>query len=143
MKRNLFIFAGFIAFMFTAVAFTTSDKDDVIEKMEIQVPKNLKVLPKDIDPESLKEIMQSFNSALGVKCGFCHVPSADGQGLDFASDENKHKEIARGMIVMTKEINEKYFAAYPHDGMINQISCMTCHNGQKEAYHYKKEVETK
>ncbi|HRO08672.1 MAG TPA: c-type cytochrome [Saprospiraceae bacterium] len=141
MKNNILIFLGFVSFMLLAVSFTPGIQSNEYDMQVMQQPKNLKILPKDINPEELKAIMKSFNESLGVKCGFCHVPSADGQGLDFASDENMHKEIARGMMVMTKEINQKYFDMYPHEGFVNQISCMTCHNGQKEAYHYKKEVE--
>ncbi len=142
MKRNLLIFASLVAFLFTAVAFTADkSEEELLNSIDMQGPKNLKVLPQDIDSETLKGIMRSFNSALGVKCGHCHVPAADGQGMDFASDDNIKKEIARGMLLMTKEINEKYFGAHPHEGMVKQISCMTCHKGQKEVDHYTKEIE--
>jgi hypothetical protein len=93
---------------------------------------NLKVLPKNTTPDQLKEVMHDFNAALGVKCGFCHTPSKeDPKKLDFASDENKHKNIAREMIKMTTKINKKYFHRANKEGEIKAISCKTCHNGQK------------
>ncbi len=79
-------------------------------------PKNLKILP----PEHLMETMQAFRVALGVRCDFCHV-----QG-DFASDEKPHKEIARKMILMSREIN----ANFP-DGKMH-VTCYTCHRGAEE-----------
>lgn len=96
-------------------------------------PTNLKVLPKNISPEELDKTMKSFNVALGVKCGYCHAPKADGQkGLDFASDAKKEKEIARGMLKMTDKINKKYFNQQNAKGMISKIGCTTCHNGKQE-----------
>jgi len=80
-------------------------------------PKNLKLLPAD---ENLIPTMRSFAAALGQKCDFCHV-----QG-DFASDEKHHKEIARHMITMAKEIN----ANFP-DGKTH-VTCYTCHRGTTE-----------
>ena len=76
-------------------------------------PKNLKLLP----PEHLMETMRAFQAALGVRCDFCHV-----QG-DFASDEKPHKEIARTMIVMSRDINAKF-----PDGKVH-VTCFTCHRG--------------
>src|ERR1039457_4926102 len=66
------------------------------KRMPMPEPKNLKLLK----PEHLMETMQSFRVALGVRCDFCHVQN------DFASDEKPHKEIARKMIVMSREINQ-------------------------------------
>jgi hypothetical protein len=79
-------------------------------------PKNLKLLK----PEHLMETMQAFRVALGVKCDFCHV-----QG-DFAADDKPHKEIARKMITMAREIN----ANFP-DGKMH-VTCYTCHRGAEE-----------
>ncbi|MBO9574004.1 MAG: c-type cytochrome [Chitinophagaceae bacterium] len=91
--------------------------------------KNLKVLNKNITHDELDSIMKSFNKALGVKCSFCHAQRKDDpKKLDFASDENKHKSIARDMIRMTMKINKKYFK----EEKPAAISCYTCHNGQKE-----------
>jgi len=47
--------------------------------------KNLKVLPKKISMKELDVVMNGFNDALGVKCGFCHASSMDSsvRHLDF------------------------------------------------------------
>lgn len=94
---------------------------------------NLKVLPKNISQDEIKKVMDDFKVALGVKCGFCHAQSAnDPTKLDFASDENHHKETARWMMKMTQRINKKHFKHRDEKtGEMTQISCMTCHNGKE------------
>lgn len=97
-----------------------------------QKAKNLKVLPKNISHDELKNIMDDFKVALGVKCNFCHAARKDDPSkLDFASDENEHKEIARKMMRMTAKINKSYFNKKQEDGSLKAISCATCHNGAK------------
>jgi len=80
-------------------------------------PKNLKVLTGVTGPQLL-ETMRNFRIALNVQCTHCHVMG------DFASDENPKKEIARNMILMSREINAKF----PNDGK-RRVSCYTCHRG--------------
>lgn len=97
--------------------------------------KNLKVLPQDISKDSLHDLMDGYNAALGVKCGFCHAPKANGErGMDFASDAKKEKGFARHMITMTQNINKNDFnfgnSARPDT--INIVTCGTCHRGEKE-----------
>ncbi|MFZ4262236.1 c-type cytochrome [Sphingobacterium sp. HJSM2_6] len=97
-------------------------------------PKNLKVLPKNISQEDLEKTMRAFNVALGVKCGHCHAPKANGErGLDFVSDANPMKNVAREMMKMTDKINKKHFK-HEHEGLIKNISCNTCHNGKAEPF---------
>jgi hypothetical protein len=79
-------------------------------------PKNLKLLK----PENVMPAMKSFTVALGVKCDFCHVKG------DFASDENHHKEVARQMIELSREINAKFPDGKRH------VTCYTCHRGAEE-----------
>lgn len=79
-------------------------------------PKNLKI----IQASEVRATMQAFRSALGVQCTFCHV-----QG-DMASDDNHHKEIARNMMTMTKEINARF-----GEGK-TRVTCYTCHRGAAE-----------
>lgn len=90
--------------------------------------KNLKVLPKSTTHDQMDSIMKHFAKALGVKCNFCHAPGPDGKKLDFASDANKHKGIARYMMKMTNKINKKYF----DHGSAPSVTCFSCHNGKKE-----------
>lgn len=91
--------------------------------------KNLKVLPKDISHEELDNVMKAFKNSLGVKCGFCHAPQKDNpQKLDFASDDNEHKDVAREMMRMTAKINKKYFKG----SQPMAVTCYTCHHGNEE-----------
>jgi hypothetical protein len=94
--------------------------------------RNLKVLPKDISHDALDSTMDAWKSALGVKCGFCHAPSADSTShhLDFASDAKPEKNMARHMYTMTAKINKKYFSFDKDDkSMVAAVSCKTCHRG--------------
>jgi hypothetical protein len=95
--------------------------------------RNLKVLHKDISHDQLDSTMDSWKAALGVKCNFCHSPSADSSNhhLDFASDAKPEKNIARHMFTMAAKINKKYFNFDKDDKgiMIPAITCMTCHRG--------------
>ena len=110
-----------VALIVTAIVSSLSfiDSDPVF--------KNLKVLPRNTSKEQMDSIMKHFAKSLGVKCNFCHVRTADGARFDFASDENKHKDIARSMIKMTGKINKKFFGK-PE---VPEVTCFTCHNGNK------------
>ena len=96
--------------------------------------KNLKVLPKNISKEELDKVMDDFKVALGVRCGYCHAPMKDNpKRMDFASDDKPEKETARDMMRMTAKINKKYFHDSLKEGKtLNQIACITCHNGKSE-----------
>jgi nitrate/TMAO reductase-like tetraheme cytochrome c subunit len=90
--------------------------------------KNLQVLPKTTAREQIKKIMKAQNKALGVECDYCHdVP-------DMASDAKEQKKIAREMMRMTIELNEKYFTVLrggkPHTSP--RVACVTCHRGETE-----------
>lgn len=104
-------------------------------KEPVYKAKNLTVLPKNSSKEDIEEVMESFKVALGVKCGFCHAPKADDPTkLDFASDAKPEKEMARKMMRMTAKLNKKYFHNQGENGMMINISCQTCHNGNKEPH---------
>ncbi|HUQ65223.1 MAG TPA: c-type cytochrome [Flavitalea sp.] len=126
MRRKMIILSSVtLIIAFCSLSFTNDDPKF----------KNLKVLDKNISRDDLTIIMKQFKTALGVKCNFCHAASkTDSTKLDFASDENKHKNIARGMMRMTKRINKKYFK------QAGNVTCFTCHNGQKEPKEPPKEV---
>ena len=79
------------------------------------VPKNLKVLPADVD---IRAMMGSFKEGLGVACSYCHV-----QG-NYASDENPKKNLARQMIRIVMDVNSKL-----PEG-VSRVACYTCHRGQ-------------
>ncbi|MDD3459632.1 MAG: c-type cytochrome [Weeksellaceae bacterium] len=90
--------------------------------------KNLQVLPQDISEEDLGRVMDEFKYSLGVKCSFCHVRGDDGK-MDWASDESKHKEIARDMMRMVMDINKNYFET--ENPAEFKVDCFSCHNGSK------------
>ena len=94
--------------------------------------KNLQVLPKDISPKALQHIMvDEFQDGLGVGCNFCHAQEKGSLHLDYASDEKPEKQIARGMMCMAMDINNKYFEVeHPLLGdSLMTVSCFTCHHG--------------
>jgi len=91
---------------------------------------NLKVLPADTGKRELVSLMREFSSALGVRCNHCHVgedPSSL-EGYDFASDEPEHKKVARAMMKMTNEINDKLLPATGRRSPV-RVRCVTCHHG--------------
>ena len=93
--------------------------------------KNLKVLPKNIGEQELDSIMHTYTRGLGVKCDFCHVPTAD-RKTDFISDEKPEKNIARKMMRMTNKINKKYFDYERNEQgkLVDAMTCYSCHHGQ-------------
>ncbi len=102
------------------------------DRKEEPRPKNLTVLSKNISHDSLINIMKEYSVSLGVRCGFCHAKSSDGEHLNFASDDNGKKKVARYMMTMTAAINKKYFAAENKGNAVNMVSCYTCHHGHEE-----------
>lgn len=98
------------------------------------VPANLKVLPKDLTGQQVREIMDQWSAALGMRCNSCHVEDRNKIGpndrpkLDFADDSNGLKLAARTMYAMTEQINTEYVAKIDGSGMA--VNCGTCHRGQ-------------
>ncbi|HVI43241.1 MAG TPA: c-type cytochrome [Chitinophaga sp.] len=106
---------------------------------EHEKAKNLKVLPKNISHDELMTVMRSFNAALGVKCNFCHAAQKDdAKKLDFASNDNPHKDVARDMMRMTKRINKKFFK----NTEVMAVTCYTCHHGNEEPKSKPEEAAT-
>ena len=77
--------------------------------------KNVQIL-KEVPTGQFLGYMRSFNASLGVECNFCHAQ-------DRSSDEKGEKVMARKMLTMTHEINEKFFAGKM------EVRCFTCHKG--------------
>lgn len=94
---------------------------------------NLKVLPKDIGKRKLVQTMRGFASALGKRCNYCHVGEDPNslEGYDFSSDEKEKKRIARLMMQMTAEINNRFIPEVGHEFPI-EVRCVTCHRGIDE-----------
>ena len=93
---------------------------------QAQGARNLKVLPADIPQERLMGVMRSFTRSLGVQCSFCHAPG------NFASDANPHKEVARGMMRMTAQINGELLPPIIGPSEERRVTCATCHRGAAE-----------
>ena len=87
---------------------------------------NVKVL--NIESRSeMKKYMKSISKDLGVKCSYCH-------DMDDKSLDNPVKDIAREMIILTRQIN-----SYLNDINKNEeeksvvsVTCWTCHKGHPE-----------
>ncbi len=94
--------------------------------------RNLRVLPTSISDDSLLAVMGSFTRALGVRCVHCHVarngtrPTAE----EFALDEKPAKAIARGMLLMVREINDRHLSSWAFSVPARyRVTCATCHRG--------------
>lgn len=87
--------------------------------------KNLKVLPQNISKDSLMSLMQEYNTALGVKCNYCHAK-------DKSADDVYMKEVARHMITLTNSLNVKEFNPIGEQ-YENAVNCAMCHRGTPKA----------
>src|SRR5687768_7126819 len=65
--------------------------------------------------------MQAIADALGVECQFCHAPKA------VTTAGRLRLDVAREMIAMTSELNDRVARATGADG--TRVSCITCHRG--------------
>jgi photosynthetic reaction center cytochrome c subunit/tetratricopeptide repeat protein len=93
---------------------------------------NLQVYPKDIPRPQLITTMQGFVAALGVQqsggCGYCHAGTAP--QFDWASDTNPKKNVARKMILMSREITAKLPEVTGKAASdVTSLRCATCHRG--------------
>ena len=126
MKKSFLVTTGFLLMILVSLAFTRQEEPRY---------KNLKVLPKDITEKQMDSVMHHFTGSLNVKCSFCHVRRDGEEHPDFASDENKHKLVARDMMKMTNKINKKYFDLTGSKQTLStplMVTCYTCHHGSTE-----------
>ncbi len=127
MKRTYSVLIAIVFMIAASYAFTTIKEDPKY--------KNLKILPKDISKEQMDSVMHHFSASLNVRCNFCHMRNEEKKEWDFASDENKHKLVAREMMKMTNKINDKYFAEAGSTKNLSTallVTCYTCHHGSTE-----------
>ena len=129
MNKKIFVYAGIGLFVTAGIAATHVPEG----KSEW---KNLKVIPKTIGEDQLERIMNRFSKQLGVTCSFCHPDTKPGifpVRVDFGSEDNPEKLIARKMMRMTNKINKRYFNYqnnYDFESLKTEvISCNTCHRG--------------
>lgn len=92
---------------------------------------NLTVLPRDIPQPQLIQIMQAFETALGVECDHCHVYQGRGNPANnLASDDKPAKKTARLMMTMVRDFNAKLISdAGKPVAQLTQVQCGTCHRG--------------
>ena len=146
-KKLLALFSGFGILIMVVGLYAFKANPSVDGGYVAQPPwENLKVLPKDISKDSLMGLMKNYSAALGVKCNHCHIPSKkDATKLDFANDSKIEKEIARGMIGMTNEINAKHFQPYfpdPKPEQVHVVNCVMCHRGTANPEKYLSQMGT-
>jgi hypothetical protein len=79
--------------------------------------KNIQIL-KSLPESGLTPLMATFQTALGVKCEYCHKQSA------YDDDQLAKKVIARKMLSMVMDLNHREFAGR------QAITCFTCHRGK-------------
>jgi len=146
-RRQFLMSAGAIAV--TLVSFAVSAQPSAASQRGAGGPpaapgpaaaQNLQVLPKDMPPAQILEMMQAIGAALGVQCGYCHVAAAAGArgrggrgaapAFDFAADDKPQKKTSRQMMLMVGDINPKVTAAVGRTSeTTTRISCVTCHRG--------------
>ena len=101
---------------------------------------NLRVLPPDIEPDKLGDIM--LNSLLGLGlprrdgegCLYCHVGDLNmtRDTWDYASDAKVQKRKARTMMAMVASINDHLAALEaPIDANV-RVGCATCYAGRTD-----------
>ncbi len=84
---------------------------------------------------STNSAMVALANEIGVPCAYCHVAGAN-KRLDYKSDSNPKKAVARKMIEMTADINARVWLATGTEaarttetGGAKSVSCVTCHRG--------------
>lgn len=91
---------------------------------------NLRVLPAGTQPRHVGSLMKAYGKDLGVKCSYCHVENRDTGKVDYVSDENPKKEIARVMIGMLADINDRHLSQLGDRRYAVPVTCGSCHRGQ-------------
>lgn len=91
---------------------------------------NLQVLPKDITPKALVDVMRSFAIELGTRCEHCHVGEGnDLSTFNFASDAKPEKATARTMLHMVTALQSQYLKDVGDPTSRPKVTCYTCHRG--------------
>jgi hypothetical protein len=86
--------------------------DQPVEKTK----KNIKVLT-GLPTSQLIPVMAFMSNSLGVTCAHCHTDK-------WESDEKQAKDVARTMVLLQRDINERHF------GGELAVTCNSCHQGR-------------
>lgn len=94
---------------------------------------NVTVYAKGTPVRDVTNEMRTFAQGLGVRCVYCHV-GEEGKPLaevDFASDDKRPKEVARQMMRMVRDINQRVDTVprAPGAPAAVVVTCRTCHRG--------------
>ena len=130
-NKKLLIPIVLILGVISLASMTLVNKQPIQERVDPPVT-NLKVLPKHLTFKQVDHIMDNWAASLGVRCGFCHEPNANGKGMDFASDKKPEKQMAREMYQMAAKLNKKYFKGEKDSigvAKLGSVNCYTCHQG--------------
>jgi len=97
-----------------------ADAANLTGKTAEQFYKKIEAL-KGVPATEVHPAMVYITTALGVGCGYCHVPGK------FDSDDKREKNVARSMMAMTMALNNTVFDSK------REITCYTCHRGVAKA----------
>ena len=92
---------------------------------------NTQVIPRSTPVIQVIGQMRNFTNALGVRCQFCHI-GEEGKPLeefDFASDQKRNKRVARQMMRMALDINQRIDTIPERATPPVPVTCRTCHRG--------------
>lgn len=79
---------------------------------------------KDLTPSDFLGAMGVMTAALGYDCSNCH-PGAGTDQMDWVTDSNPRKKMARRMVEIVAAINREQF------GGAQMVTCWTCHHGSE------------
>jgi hypothetical protein len=141
-KIGLSRFTCFLVFLSTVVCLAitlptssvaaSGNEQQTSSATTTQTGKNIQVL-KGLPEAQLSLVMNFVATSLGVQCNFCHVQ----QGKDpktgttkwlWESDDKPQKQTARRMMQMVLSIK----ANNTVDFRENEVTCYTCHRGQRK-----------
>ena len=92
---------------------------------------NVQVIPKSTRVIDVIGQMRNFTGWLGVRCQFCHL-GEEGKPLaefNFVSDDKRTKQVARQMMRMVLEINQRLDTLPGRTAPGLEVTCGTCHRG--------------
>ena len=120
--------SGIVALGMTTLAAAAANAQTAAPAQQPPPMTNLQIYPKETPRPEIIATMQGFALALGVQCTHCHVGQAP--QFDFAADTKPTKNIARKMILMSREITAKLpdITGKPA-AEVTRLRCATCHRG--------------
>lgn len=131
-KRTVTVAAGAVLTVVLALsglhAQSAAQPANPLEDWKPDTLHNIQVLPKDITPDALMNLMRDWNASLNVDCVFCHKGQVGKpwSTYDFTDDTKKRHEVARLMVKSTIRLNEEFKDLGEMDEP-TKVTCATCH----------------